>query len=129
MTAPALHLALIGDYNPDVIAHRAIPLALQRAAAALGLSAQVQWLDTDTLTCTSALHGFDGFWCVPASPYRDTEGALRAIRFAREQRRPFSAHAVVFNMLYWNMPATYWVGPMQSMASWLQTLNAPSSRH
>ncbi|EIK72957.1 hypothetical protein PseBG33_4277 [Pseudomonas synxantha BG33R] len=89
MTAPALHLALIGDYNPDVIAHRAIPLALQRAAAALGLSAQVQWLDTDTLTCTSALHGFDGFWCVPASPYRDTEGALRAIRFAREQRRPF----------------------------------------
>ncbi|WPN50024.1 CTP synthase [Pseudomonas sp. P9_2] len=89
MTAPALHLALIGDYNPDVIAHRAIPLALQQAAAALGLSAQVQWLDTDTLTCTSALHGFDGFWCVPASPYRDTEGALRAIRFAREQRRPF----------------------------------------
>ena len=89
MTAPALHLALIGDYNPDVIAHQAIPLALQQAAAALGLSVQVQWLDTDTLTCTSALHGFDGFWCVPASPYRDTEGALRAIRFAREQRRPF----------------------------------------
>ncbi|MCK3826449.1 CTP synthase [Pseudomonas sp. W2Aug9] len=89
MTAPALHLALIGDYNPDVIAHQAIPLALQQAAAALGLSVQVQWLDTDTLTCTSALHGFDGFWCVPASPYCDTEGALRAIRFAREQRRPF----------------------------------------
>ncbi|MGR3966729.1 CTP synthase [Pseudomonas sp. 910_23] len=89
MTAPALHLALVGDYNPDVIAHQAIPLALQQAAAALGLSVQVQWLDTDTLTCTSALRGFDGFWCVPASPYRDTEGALRAIRFAREQRRPF----------------------------------------
>jgi len=33
--------------------------------------------------------GFDGFWCVPASPYRDIDGALRAIRFAREQRRPF----------------------------------------
>lgn len=35
------------------------------------------------------LHYFDGFWCVPGSPYRDTDGALRAIRFAREQRRPF----------------------------------------
>ena len=89
MTTPALHLALIGDYNPDVIAHQAIPLALQQAAAAMDLSVHVQWLDTDTLTCTSALHGFDGFWCVPASPYRDTEGALRAIRFAREQKRPF----------------------------------------
>ncbi|WP_276307144.1 hypothetical protein [Pseudomonas orientalis] len=26
------------------------------------------------------LYRFDGFWCVPASPYR--EGALRAVRFA-----------------------------------------------
>lgn len=89
MTTTALHLALIGDYNPDVIAHQAIPVALQQAATALDLSVHVQWLDTDTLTSTSALHGFDGFWCVPASPYRDTDGALRAIRFAREQGRPF----------------------------------------
>ncbi|AZF44017.1 hypothetical protein C4J87_3885 [Pseudomonas sp. R1-43-08] len=84
-----LHLALIGDYNPDVIAHQAIPVALQQAAQALKLSVKVQWLDTDAITSTASLHGFDGFWCVPASPYRDTEGALRAIRFAREQRRPF----------------------------------------
>ena len=89
MTTTALHLALIGDYNPDVIAHQAIPVALQQAATALDLSVHVQWLDTDTLTSTSALHSFDGFWCVPASPYRDTDGALRAIRFAREQGRPF----------------------------------------
>ena len=37
----------------------------------------------------SRVDGFDGLWCVPASPYRSTEGALRAIRFAREQGRPF----------------------------------------
>ncbi len=89
MNTTALHLALIGDYNPDVIAHQAIPVALQQAADALGLKVRAQWLETDTLSATSALHGFDGFWCVPASPYRDTDGALRAIRFAREQRRPF----------------------------------------
>ncbi|PRA25020.1 CTP synthase C-terminal region-related (seleno)protein [Pseudomonas poae] len=81
-----LHLALIGDYNPDVIAHQAIPLALQQAADSLGLTVHVQWLDTDHLP---PLQGFDAFWCVPASPYRDTEGALQAIRFAREQKRPF----------------------------------------
>lgn len=89
MTSPALHLALIGDYNPDVIAHQAIPVALQQAATALDLNVHLQWLDTDTITSTADLHGFDGFWCVPASPYRDTDGALRAIRFAREQGRPF----------------------------------------
>ncbi len=89
MKATTLHLALIGDYNPDVVAHQAIPVALQRAAETLGLQVHLQWLATDTLTSATELHGFDGFWCVPASPYRDTDGALRAIRFAREQRRPF----------------------------------------
>lgn len=29
MKTTPLHLALIGDYNPDVIAHQAIPVALQ----------------------------------------------------------------------------------------------------
>ena len=89
MKATTLHLALIGDYNPDVIAHQAIPVALQQAADTLGLKVHLQWLETDTLSATSELQGFDGFWCVPASPYRDTDGALHAIRFAREQRRPF----------------------------------------
>ena len=28
-------------------------------------------------------------WTVPASPYENTAGALDAIRFARETRRPF----------------------------------------
>ncbi|MBC3236235.1 CTP synthase C-terminal region-related (seleno)protein [Pseudomonas lurida] len=87
MNATHLHVALIGDYNPDVTAHQAIPMALQQAADTLGLTVHVQWLDTDALPVT--LQGFDGFWCVPATPYRDTEAALRAIRFAREQRRPF----------------------------------------
>lgn len=89
MKATTLHIALIGDHDPSVTAHQAIPLALKLAAEALGVTVHFQWLDTDTLTSTAPLHGFDGFWCVPASPYRDTDGALRAIRFAREQKRPF----------------------------------------
>jgi len=89
MKPPHLHLALIGDYNPDVLAHQAIPIALQQAADTLGVQVHAQWLATDTVTPATELHGLDGFWCVPASPYRDTAGALCAIRFAREQRRPF----------------------------------------
>ena len=86
MKTTPLRLALSGDYNPHVTAHQAIPVALQRAADTLGMTVDVHWLDTDTLP--ESLHDFDGFWCVPATPYRDTDGALRAIRFAREQRRP-----------------------------------------
>jgi CTP synthase (UTP-ammonia lyase) len=87
MKRTSLHLALIGDYNPDVLAHQAIPVALEQAADSLGATVHLQWLDTDALP--ASLHGFDGFWCVPASPYRDSDAALQAIRFAREQRRPF----------------------------------------
>ena len=35
------------------------------------------------------LGGFSALWCVPASPYANTAGAVAAIRFARETGRPF----------------------------------------
>lgn len=84
-----IRIALIGDHDPQVTAHQAIPVALGMAAKHSGRNVQGQWLATDSLHANTPLAGFDGFWCVPASPYRSMNGALRAIRFAREQRRPF----------------------------------------
>jgi CTP synthase (UTP-ammonia lyase) len=49
---------------------------------------QAEWLATES-ALTAQLDSYAGFWCVPASPYRSMEGALRVIRFAREQGRPF----------------------------------------
>ncbi|MBV4463946.1 CTP synthase (UTP-ammonia lyase) [Pseudomonas sp. F-14 TE3623] len=89
METSAIRIALIGDYDPQVIAHQAIPVALGMAAEHSGKDIQFQWLATDTINADTPLNDFDGFWCVPASPYRDMNGALRAIGFAREQQRPF----------------------------------------
>ena len=89
METTAIRIALIGDYDPHVTAHQAIPIALGMAAEHSGLDVQFQWLATEQINATTPLHTFDGFWCVPASPYRSTDGALQAIRFAREQQRPF----------------------------------------
>ena len=89
METPLIRIALIGDYDPQVTAHQAIPVALGMAAEALKLDVQFQWLATDQINADTPLQGFEGFWCVPGSPYRDMDGALRAIRFAREQQRPF----------------------------------------
>ena len=89
METSAIRIALIGDYDPQVTAHQAIPIALGMAAEHSGQGIQFQWLATDTVNAATPLNDFDGFWCVPASPYRDMDGALRAIRFAREQQRPF----------------------------------------
>lgn len=84
-----VRLALIGDHNPGILAHQAIPLAVNLAAQHFNLDIHTTWLSTDTLDEQRSLAEFDAFWCVPGSPYRSTEGALRAIRFAREQQKPF----------------------------------------
>lgn len=88
MTA-TMRIGLIGDYNGAVTAHQAIPRALDLAGAAAPAHVHYEWVPTPEITDESRVSEFDGLWCVPASPYRSTEGALRAIRFARERGRPF----------------------------------------
>jgi CTP synthase (UTP-ammonia lyase) len=87
--AAALTVGLVGDRDFSITAHRAIPEALALAAQALGLQVRPVWLFTETLLDAREVDGFDALWCVPGSPYRSMAGALRAIRFAREQAVPF----------------------------------------
>lgn len=84
-----LTIGLIGDHDASVVAHRAIPVALQQAASANDVDLQHEWLPTQAITSVERLARFDGFWCVPASPYRSMDGALLAIRHARESGTPF----------------------------------------
>ena len=83
-------VALVGDYQPSVLAHQAIPAALHLAAAHHDVSVKATWVPTSLIHCAEdQLSSYDGIWCVPASPYESTMGALEAIRYAREQRIPF----------------------------------------
>jgi CTP synthase (UTP-ammonia lyase) len=83
-------VALVGDYNPAVIAHQAIPEALRLAGLQTGDDVEGVWLHTASIVDPAAqLRDFAGIWCVPASPYANPEGAVEAIRYAREQGRTF----------------------------------------
>jgi len=84
-----IRIALIGDYDPSVTAHQAIPIALALASETLGHPVRPRWVPTEQVCRSQALADFDAVWCVPASPYRSIVGALTAIRFAREAPRPF----------------------------------------
>ena len=87
-----VRIGIIGDYNPDSRYHRATTDAVGHAGAALGIEAAAEWIPTESIAVgdpAAALHRFLGLWCSPGSPYRSMEGALAAIRFARERRRPF----------------------------------------
>ena len=83
-----MRIALVGDFKPDVAAHQAIPEGAgtcRRRRCSAGVAGH-------RIRPATPLDVYAGFWCVPASPYRSMEGALRVIRFARENRRPFPRH-------------------------------------
>lgn len=84
-----IHIGLIGDHNHDVIAHQAIPLALNLAQNHTGLALEFEWVATDSISTAAQVADYDGIWCVPASPYRSEAGALLAIQFARLNALPF----------------------------------------
>lgn len=105
-----LRLALVGDYHPDIVAHQAIPLAIDDAAAVLEQPVKYDWLATPSIASGDALAEYDAVWVVPGSPYRHPEGAFTAIRYARENSIPFLGtcggfqHAVIEyarNVLGW----------------------------
>ena len=88
----SLCVGIIGDFRPNSPSHAATNAALDHAAGALSVTLTCSWLPTPSLEGASSettLEQFDALWCAPGSPYASMEGALRAIRFAREGDWPF----------------------------------------
>ena len=89
MTHPPIRIGIVGERDERITAHQGINAALPLVAQALDVDLQFAWLSTDTITGVSALRGLHGLWCAPGSPYRSMDGALLAIRHARETGLPF----------------------------------------
>jgi CTP synthase (UTP-ammonia lyase) len=87
-----LRIGIIGGYDSNRRSHTATNEALHHAANALSVPLDIVWLPTqeleEELSGTKLKH-LDAFWCAPGSPYNSPEGALKAIRFCREQGWPF----------------------------------------
>ena len=84
-------LAIVGDFKPDNRSHQATNDAIHHCAAAGRLDVASTWIGTDELHGPGAIHrlaDYDGLWIAPASPYQSMDGALSAIRFAREESIP-----------------------------------------
>lgn len=85
MSNPARpQIGIVGDFQPANITHRFTNDAL----AAAGV--KFVWVSTEQIGLDHAelLAPHDGLWIAPASPYRSMDGALRAIRYARERGVP-----------------------------------------
>ncbi len=84
-----VNIAIVGDRDDAITAHRAIPIALANAACALDVDLSLDWLASDAIDGVARLQAYDAFWVAPGSPYRSLDGALLAITHARTRGRPF----------------------------------------
>jgi CTP synthase (UTP-ammonia lyase) len=88
MTQHTPRIALVGDRSANVRAHARVPVIIEALLAREGIALDPYWIATPDVS-EGDLTGFDGIWLVPGSPYESAEGALAAVRVAREQRIPF----------------------------------------
>lgn len=91
-----VRIAMIGDFNPEYLAHVTSDASLRHVAAATGLVIESEWVPTpsvpaDPVAAARALDPWDGLWISAGSPYASREGALAAIRVARERGKPMVA--------------------------------------
>lgn len=79
-------IGVVGDYNPENKTH----VATSRALGELPAGIPFEWVPTSSLADEYAdmLRRYSGLLIAPGSPYRSMEGALRAIRWARERGVP-----------------------------------------
>ena len=82
-------VAIVGDFDPSFEPHRVTQATLTQAGESLGVQIKSEWLPTESLASTvEQLAAFNGLWIAPGSPYRSLQGALNAIRYARERNVP-----------------------------------------
>lgn len=83
-------LALVGDFQPDVIAHQGIERSMALASVE-NPDLSWEWIHTASIggDAGGRLEGFTGIWLVPASPYADEAGALASVTHARTSGVPF----------------------------------------
>lgn len=74
-------IGVVGDYQPANETHRTLVESLDH----VGVS--YEWVPTDAVPEDLASR-YAGLWIAPASPYRSMDGALGAIRAARERGVP-----------------------------------------
>lgn len=84
MTAERPLIGVVGDLDARNPTHRFTNEALAHAGAGCA------WVPTDEIAADpgAALRRFAGLLIAPGSPYRDMEGAIAAVRYARERGVP-----------------------------------------
>lgn len=85
-------IGIVGEFQPGYAPHTAIGPSVEHVLAAdpAVLPIELEWVGTDEAAEMSheTLSAFAGWWIAPGAPYRNMNGALSVIRYAREHDVP-----------------------------------------
>lgn len=85
-------ISIIGDYDEKKVSHPATNESINHAVDYLHLNTKFNWLPTPSLLTekgVKSLRDCDAVWASSGSPYESLDGAINAIRIARESGKPF----------------------------------------
>lgn len=83
-------IGIIGDFH-NSIPQSTIADSIEHSNRLLGFDTTFEWIETerlDTDNYESLLLELNGIWSAPGSPFKSLNGAINAIRFAREKMIP-----------------------------------------
>lgn len=80
-------IALIGEYNYDLLSHQAINAAIEHSNKKLGINVAAQWISTNDISIP-LLKEYAGIWITSGTVYKNIDKTLMAIQYAREHNVP-----------------------------------------
>ena len=84
-----LSFGIIGDAPETMRPRITTNASIVHAADVLKVKASITWIPTKSIATGQELKPFDGSWGAPGGAYDDWQGALRGIRYSRENGQPF----------------------------------------
>lgn len=85
-----LKIAIIGEFYQNFLPHTSLNKSLDYLARSMNVLIEYKWIETTDLLANpkNILSSYHGIWSAPGSPFKSLEGALNAIRYARENNIP-----------------------------------------
>lgn len=115
-------IGFVGKYVQLAESYKSLNEALLHGGIANDCQVDIHHIDSELIEqqgATAQLSGYDGILVAPGFGARGTEGKVSAVRFAREQRLPFSASASACSWPPSSSPATsaVWSTPTRARST------------
>ena len=85
-----VRIAIVGEFHKDFIPHTSLNQSLDYLSGNAACSLEYAWVATSALekNAPEVLSPYHGIWSAPGSPFKSLQGAVNAIRYAREHNIP-----------------------------------------